>query len=152
MEAARSLGALTVGISCTPKSELALAADIAITPLPGPEILTGSTRLKAGTATKLVLNMLSTMVMVRLGYVYGNLMVNLQPTNQKLWERARRIVQEAAAVSSEEAARLLEEAGNDVKIAIVMSKRGVGREAAEQLLETAKGRVSAAVSAPDDTI
>ena len=88
---ARQLGALTVGLSCTPNSLVADASEIAITPVPGPEIITGSTRLRAGTATKLVLNMLSTGVMIRLGYVYGNLMVNVQPTNEKLTDRARRI-------------------------------------------------------------
>ena len=81
---ARRLGAVTVGISCTPDSELARAVDIAITPLVGPEVIAGSTRLKAGTAQKLVLNMLSTAVFIRLGYVYGNLMVNVQPKNAKL--------------------------------------------------------------------
>src|SRR5271156_5071056 len=89
---ARSLGALTVGLSCVPGSELSSAAEIAITPATGAEVLTGSTRMKAGTATKLVLNMLSTAVMVRAGYVYGNLMVNVQTTNAKLVDRAARIV------------------------------------------------------------
>jgi len=87
---ARRMGALTVGISCTPDSELARAVEIAITPLVGPEVVAGSTRMKAGTAQKLVLNMLSTGAFVRLGYVYGNLMVNVQPKNQKLRDRARR--------------------------------------------------------------
>jgi N-acetylmuramic acid 6-phosphate etherase len=87
---ARRMGALTAGISCTPDSELSREAEIAITPLPGPEVIAGSTRMKAGTATKLVLNMISTAVMIRLGYVYGNLMVNVQPTNEKLRDRARR--------------------------------------------------------------
>ncbi|HEY1948720.1 MAG TPA: N-acetylmuramic acid 6-phosphate etherase, partial [Bryobacteraceae bacterium] len=109
---ARELGALTIGLSCTPDSEVARAAEIAITPAPGPEVVTGSTRLRAGTATKLVLNMLSTGVMVRLGYVYGNLMVNVQPTNEKLVDRARRIIVKVAGVSYEEAARLLNAAGS----------------------------------------
>ena len=86
------LGALTIGLSCTTDSEVAAAAEIAITPAPGPEVITGSTRMRAGTATKLVLNMISTGVMIRLGYVYGNLMVNVQPTNEKLTDRARRII------------------------------------------------------------
>ena len=90
--AARQQGAVTVGISCTPDSQLARAVDIAITPLVGPEVIAGSTRMKAGTAQKLVLNMLSTGAFVRLGYVYGNLMVNVQPKNEKLVDRARRIV------------------------------------------------------------
>ncbi len=85
IEYARSLGALTIGLSCTPNSELAKTAEIAITPVPGPEVITGSTRMRAGTATKLVLNMLSTGVMIRMGYVYGNLMVNVQPTNANSW-------------------------------------------------------------------
>src|SRR5271156_6702418 len=89
---ARSLGALTIGLSCVPGSRLSAAAEIAITPVTGAEVLTGSTRMKAGTATKLVLNMLSTGVMVHTGYVYGNLMVNVQPTNAKLMDRAGRIV------------------------------------------------------------
>src|SRR5277367_298411 len=128
---ARSLGALTIGISCTPDSELSRAVEIAITPLCGPEVIAGSTRMKAGTATKLVLNMLSTAVMIGLGYVYGNLMVNVAPRNAKLEDRARRIVAESSAVSYERAGELLKEAGGNVKVAIVMAKRAVGREAAE---------------------
>lgn len=121
IEAARETGALTIGISCTPNSELAGVAAVAITPLVGPEVVTGSTRMKAGTATKLVLNMLSTAAMVRLGHVYGNLMVNVQPTNEKLRERARRIVSEAAGVDPDEAAAWLERAGNHVRTAIDMA-------------------------------
>jgi N-acetylmuramic acid 6-phosphate etherase len=105
---ARRLGAVTVGISCTPDSELARAATIAITPLVGPEVIAGSTRMKAGTAQKLVLNMLSTGAFIRLGYVYGNLMVNVQPKNAKLADRARRIVAQAAGVTYERAGELLE--------------------------------------------
>jgi N-acetylmuramic acid 6-phosphate etherase len=140
---ARRMGALTIGISCTPASELSIAAEIAITPLPGPEILTGSTRMKAGTVTKLVLNMLSTAAMIRLGYVYGNLMVNVQPTNAKLQDRARRIVAQAAGVTPEEAQRWLEAAGDSVRTAIVMARQGVDREEAERRLKAAGGRISA---------
>lgn len=146
MAKARELGAVTCGISCTPDSELSRAVDFPIEPAPGPEILTGSTRLRAGTATKLVLNMISTAVMVRLGYVYGNLMVNVQPTNRKLEERARRIIQSAAGVSYDRAAALLEEAGRSVRVAIVMEKRGVDRQEAERLLAAARGRISEALS------
>ena len=96
---AREVNALTCGISCVRDSELSRAVQYPIEPVPGPEILTGSTRLRAGTATKLVLNMISTAVMVKLGHVYGNLMVNVQPTNQKLEDRARRIIQEATGVT-----------------------------------------------------
>jgi N-acetylmuramic acid 6-phosphate etherase len=142
---ARSLGALTIGLSCTPHSELAQAADIAITPVPGPEVITGSTRMRAGTATKLVLNMLSTGIMVRLGYVYGNLMVNVQPTNEKLTDRARRIIAEIAGVSYHEAARLLTEAGS-VRTAVLMQKRQLSRQEAEQKLAAAKGRLRVALT------
>jgi len=142
---ARSLGAVTIGISCTPGSELARLAEIAITPLPGPEIIAGSTRLKAGTATKLVLNMISTAAMIRLGHVYGNLMVNVQPRNSKLLDRARRIIAGACGVDYQRAARLLEEAGGQVKVAILMAKLGLNREAAEARLRAAGGRVSEAL-------
>ena len=142
---ARSLGALTVGLSCTPNSEVSQACDIAITPTPGPEIITGSTRLRAGTATKLVLNMLSTGVMIRLGYVYGNLMVNVQPTNSKLTDRARRIVSQIAGVSYDEAARLLEESGS-VRTAIVMHKCQLDRREAEFRLARVGGRLRAALN------
>jgi len=141
---ARSLGALTIGLSCTPHSELATAAEIAITPLPGPEIITGSTRMRAGTATKLVLNMLSTGVMIKLGYVYGNLMVNVQPTNDKLTDRARRIIASLAGVSYDEAARLLDQAGS-VRTAILMHSKHCTRAEAEQYLAAAKGRLRLAL-------
>jgi N-acetylmuramic acid 6-phosphate etherase len=143
--AARRLGAVTAGISCTPDSELARSVDIAITPLAGPEIVAGSTRMKAGTATKLVLNMLSTAAMIRLGYVFGNLMVNVQPKNAKLTDRAKRIVARAAAVDYEEAGELLEAAGRSVRTAIVMARLGISREEAEQRLKAAAGRVSVAL-------
>ena len=120
---ARRLGAVTAGISCTPDSELARAVHIAITPLTGPEIVAGSTRMKAGTATKLILNMISTAVFIRLGYVYGNLMVNVQPKNSKLKDRARRIIAQAADVSPDVAGELLAAAGNNVRAAIEMGKK-----------------------------
>jgi N-acetylmuramic acid 6-phosphate etherase len=144
LEFAHALGALTVGLSCTPKSKAARAADIAITPLTGPEIIAGSTRMRAGTATKLVLNMLSTGVMIRLGYVYGNLMVNVQPTNEKLTDRARRIISAIAGVSYDEASRLLRAAGA-VRTAIVMHKRKLSRSEAEAELAAAKGRLRIAL-------
>jgi len=142
---ARKLGAATCGISCSPDSELSRAAEYPIEPVPGPEILTGSTRLRAGTATKLVLNMISTAVMVRMGYVYGNLMVNVQPSNAKLQDRACRIIQEATGVPAERAKGLLEEAGRSVRVAIVMEKRRVARNEAEQLLARARGRIREAL-------
>src|SRR6266851_553272 len=124
---ARRLGATTIGISCTPESELSAAVAIAIEPLPGAEIVAGSTRMKAGTATKLVLNMLTTGTFIRRGYVYGNLMVNVQPKNSKLRARALRIVATAAGVSEERAAELLAASGDNVRVAIVMQREGVDR-------------------------
>jgi N-acetylmuramic acid 6-phosphate etherase len=142
---AKRLGALTVGICCTPDAELSRAVDLAIAPLVGPEIVAGSTRMKAGTAQKLVLNMLSTATFIRLGYVYGNLMVNVQPKNEKLLDRARRIVAQAAGVSPERAAELLVESGMTVRTAIVMGKAGVARHQAERLLAASRGRVRQAL-------
>ena len=143
--AARKIGALTAGISCTPDSELSRAVEFPMEPKPGPEILTGSTRLRAGTATKMVLNMISTGVMIRLGYVYGNLMVNVQPTNNKLEDRARRIIQKAADVTEQRAAELLEASGRSVRTAIVMGKKRVSREQAESLLRSARGKLREAL-------
>jgi N-acetylmuramic acid 6-phosphate etherase len=143
--AAREAGAVTIGVSCTPDSELAKAVEIPITPLPGPEILAGSTRLKAGTATKLVLNMLSTAAMIRLGYVFGNLMVNVQPRNSKLEDRATRIIAQATGVDYDIARALLKQAGSDVKTAIVMARLGIPKEDAERRLREAGGRVSRAL-------
>jgi N-acetylmuramic acid 6-phosphate etherase len=143
--AARGTGALTVGICCTPDSELASAVDIAITPLTGPEVLAGSTRMKAGTATKLVLNMISTAVMIRLGHVYGNLMVNVQPRNAKLEDRARRIIAQCAEVSYERAGELLKAAAGDVKTAILMSRQSIEKAAALAKLRAAGGRLSEAL-------
>ncbi len=144
LEFARSLGALTIGLSCAPGSQVSSACDIAITPAPGPEVITGSTRMRAGTATKLVLNMLSTGVMIRLGYVYGNLMVNVQPSNEKLTDRARRIIADIAEVSYEDASKLLDESGS-VRVAILMHKRKLSRDAARTTLEQAGGNLRKAL-------
>ena len=145
VEYAKGLGALTVGLSCVPGSALAQAAEIAITPATGPEVLTGSTRMKGGTATKLVLNMLSTGVMVRTGATFGNLMVNVRPTNAKLVDRAERIIAAAVGCDAEMAARLLVESGKDVKVAIAMGRLGLGREAAEKVLQATGGRLRTAL-------
>jgi N-acetylmuramic acid 6-phosphate etherase len=142
---ANRLGAVTLGISCSPDSALARESQIAITPLPGPEVIAGSTRLKAGTATKLVLNMLTTGAFIRLGYVYGNLMVNVQPKNSKLLDRAQRIISSAAGVSYEEAGELLAAAGRDVKTAIVMQRSCCSREEAQSRLISARGRIRPAL-------
>ena len=143
---AKKLGAMTIGICCTPDAALSQAVDIAIAPLVGPEIVAGSTRMKSGTAQKLVLNMLSTGTFIRLGYVYGNLMVNVQPKNEKLVDRARRIIVQATGVSAERAAELLDAGGNCVRTAIVMGSAGVGREEAERRLEVAGGRIRRALA------
>lgn len=145
IEAANELGALTIGISCTPDSELSQRAQIAISCLVGPEVVAGSTRMKAGTATKLVLNMISTAVMIRLGHVFGNLMVNVQPRNSKLRDRATRIVAESAALGYKRAAELLVEAGDCVPVAIVMARLSLDRGAAEARLTRAGGRISEAL-------
>jgi N-acetylmuramic acid 6-phosphate etherase len=142
---ARNLGATTIGITCNDGAELSALVDIPIVPLVGPEILTGSTRLKSGTAQKLVLNMLSTAAMIRLGHVYRNLMVNLQLKNEKLRDRARRIVAQATGVPPDRAAQALADAGNDVRSAIVMLKRGVPLDQARSLLHQAGNRVGAAL-------
>ncbi len=142
---ARKLGTITVGISANPDSELARAADIAITPVTGPEVVAGSTRMKAGTAQKLVLNMLTTAAFIRMGYVYGNLMVNVQAKNAKLVDRARRIVSQATGLDSQAAADLLTSANESVPVAIVMAKTGLSSQDAAQRLADAGGRISQAL-------
>jgi N-acetylmuramic acid 6-phosphate etherase len=145
MEQAKKLGLLTISLTCVANSKMAAIADIAIAPVTGPEVVTGSTRLKAGTATKLVLNMLSTGVMIRTGAVYGNLMVNVQPTNEKLVDRAQRIIAEATGVDRATAAKLLEEAGS-VKVAIAIQKLSLNRVAAEAKLKAANGSLARALA------
>jgi len=137
---ARGLGALTIGLACVPGSPVAAAAELAVTPDTGPEVVTGSTRMKAGTATKLVLNMISTAVFVRLGYVYGNLMVNAQPTNSKLADRAARIVSTITGLTANAAQELLAQAGS-VKTAVVMHRLGMSRAEADGRLAKVHGRL-----------
>jgi len=145
VEEARRRGAAVVGFSNVPRSPLAAIADIAITPAVGPEVLSGSTRMKAGTSQKLVLNMISTTAMVRLGKVYTNLMVDMSPSNQKLAARARRMVAQATGLSPEESARLLDWAGGSAKVAIVMALRDVHRAEAEARLARSGGHVRTAI-------
>lgn len=142
---ARSLGAATGGISCVPGAELSSVVEHPIEVPAGPEILAGSTRLRAGTATKLVLNMISTAVMMKLGYTYRGLMINVQPTNRKLEDRARRIIAEITGVPMDRAVDLLNQAGRRVPTAVVMEKRGVSRAEAEKLLSEARGRLDVAL-------
>ncbi len=141
MRHARAAGGLTAGISCAPDAELSRNVDIPIEAVCGPEVITGSTRLKSGTATKLVLNMISSGVMIRLGLVYSNLMINVQPTNAKLLDRAQRILMTILGCERECAATLLESAGRSVRTALVMGKLGLPREQAEHRLAAAGGRV-----------
>jgi N-acetylmuramic acid 6-phosphate etherase len=149
VEYARKLGAKTIALSCNPDSPLEHAAEFAIVVETGPEVVSGSTRMKAGTAEKLVLNMLSTGAMVKLGYVYGNLMVNLHQKNTKLTERAVTIVARALDTDREEARKILQRAGRDVPVAIVMAKAAVSRKAAQTLLSDAKGHVRRAIAAAE---
>jgi N-acetylmuramic acid 6-phosphate etherase len=135
IERAREIGAATGIVACSPPPpDLVEKVNVAMIPIVGPEVVTGSTRMKAGTATKLVLNMITTGAMIRLGKTYGNLMVDLKATNNKLVDRSQRIVMEVCGVSREEAKELLTRADRSVKLAIVMKKRGVSRDEAERLL------------------
>src|SRR5690606_18232864 len=144
---ARAAGALTVGVSCNPASPLGAAAEHAVEVDTGPELIAGSTRLKAGTAQKLVLNMISTVTMVRLGKTYGNLMVDLRSTNEKLRARSRRIVEMATGAGEEAVDGALAETGGDVKAAILTLLGGVGAEEAARLIAESGGRLRDAVDA-----
>ena len=146
VEYARKAGAKTIALACNPDSPLEKAAELAIVVETGPEVVSGSTRMKAGTAEKLVLNMLSTGAMVKLGYVYGNLMVNLHQKNTKLTERAVTIVARALGIGREKAREALQRAGRDVPIAIVMAKAGVSRAKADQALKDSRGHVRRAIA------
>ncbi len=143
---AKSEGAKTMSIACNSGSPLERAADIAIVVNVGPEVVSGSSRMKAGTAQKLVLNMLSTGAMARLGYVYGNLMVNVHLKNKKLVERGIGVLQEAAGVNRKSAERALKAAGNQVPIAMIMLGHNIPRTAAVKRLESAKGNVRKALA------
>lgn len=139
VEFARESGALSIGIACNDPSPLLEASDIAIAAPVGPEVIAGSTRLKAGTAQKLILNMLSTMTMIRLGKVFDNRMIDVQVTNEKLARRALMLTMEILEVDSATASQLLVDARQNVKTAIVMARRGVGYEKAQELLENSDG-------------
>jgi len=142
---ARQLGAFTVGLTCVPKSPITHAAEVSIVPVVGPEIVTGSSRLKAGTAQKMVLNMISTATMVRLGYVSGNRMSNLQAKNSKLRDRALRILMQETAFDSGRAASLFQESENNLSVALVMAKANASRDEAAEALSATKGKVEDAV-------
>ena len=142
----RELGAKTIFLSCVQPVPTEPPVDVVIRPLTGPEVLTGSTRLKAGTATKLVLNQITTLAMVRLGKCYENLMVDLRATNQKLWDRGARIVATLTGVGRDDAMNLLRQADGRVKVAVVMHRKQVDAGEALRLLETSGGSLRAAVS------
>jgi N-acetylmuramic acid 6-phosphate etherase len=143
LDYARSHRAATVAITSSPGSPITRAARIAIVTETGPEVLAGSTRMKAALAQKMVLHMISTAVMVRLGHVYKNYMVGVRPTNRKLVVRAVNILVELAGVDEDAAAKALRQSGNNVKVALVMLRRGVGRKAAEALLRRHGGNLRA---------
>jgi N-acetylmuramic acid 6-phosphate etherase len=145
LDYARSQGAYTIGLTCNRDALMSSRADLMISVVVGPEVLSGSTRLKAGTATKMVLNMLSTGAMVLLGKTYGNLMVDLRATNSKLTERARRIVCALTSLSAEDATNLLDQCGGEVKTAIVSHRLGKSPEEARILLLDAQGHLRRAL-------
>lgn len=143
---ARSLGAFTVGLTCNEESELQPWADIVIAPIVGPEVISGSTRLKAGTATKMVLNILTTTTMVLLGKTYGNWMVDLRATNAKLKSRSIRIVSAIAGLDAQQAAEQLEQCDGEVKTSIVSACKKISPEIARELLKQAHGKLRDALS------
>lgn len=142
---ARELGAAVIAVTCCPGSEVDQMADIGIAPTPGPEVITGSTRMKSGTAQKMVLNMLSTGTMIKLGKVYGNLMVDVKPSNEKLIRRCVTIVREAVGCEEDQAVSALEACGYRPKVAIVMLLKKIDAGQARELLEQAQGRIARVV-------
>jgi N-acetylmuramic acid 6-phosphate etherase len=145
LEYARQRGALTIGLSCNADAELNASCDISITPVVGPEVLSGSTRMKAGTATKMVLNMLSTVAMIRQGKTYGNLMVDLRATNSKLNDRAIRIVREATGLAHDAAAKILLDCQGEVKTAIVAAQLESNSDEARLILAQNGGHLRKAL-------
>lgn len=145
VEYARRIGALTIAITCAPESAITKAAEIPIAPLVGPEVIAGSTRLKAGTAQKLILNMISTATMIRLGYVTGNRMTNMQTRNVKLRARAIRILQSESGLDEQQAETSLDEANGNLPVALVMSQTGRSRAEAVQALQAARGVIAVAI-------
>jgi N-acetylmuramic acid 6-phosphate etherase len=145
LDYARSQGAYTIGLTCNRDALLSAHVDLSIIPVVGPEVLSGSTRMKAGTATKMVLNMLSTGAMVMMGKTYGNLMVDMQATNEKLVERAKRIVCHISGVSSDEAVELLKKCGGELKTAIVVQRLGLSPDGARTKLLEARGHLREAL-------
>jgi len=146
MRYAKSIGAKVLSITCNPGSKMAVLADVSIAPVPGPEVVTGSTRMKSGTAQKLVLNMITTASMIKLGYVYSNLMIHVQMKNEKLQERGRRIIMSATGTDYSTANRALKQAQCDIKTAIVMLKRKITRREGQRRLEQSRQNLRAALA------
>jgi len=146
LEFAKSKGAATAAVVCVEDSPMSKAADITVYTAVGPEVVTGSTRMKAGTAQKLVLNMISTATMIKLGMTYSNWMINVSMTNRKLRERGTHILQEIMGVKADEAARLVEASGADLKVAVVMGATGCTRQEAETRLAEANGHLRTVIS------
>ncbi len=142
LDYAKKVGAATVAVACVKNSLIGQHAEIAIEAVTGPEVVTGSTRMKAGTAQKMILNMISTGIMIHQGKVYENVMIDVLPTNEKLVERAKRIISTVTGISKEQASRVLKEADKDVGLAIVMAKTKMNKEQAETLLAENHGNVS----------
>lgn len=145
IEKAREIGAKTIYVTCTPREEMNIKVDVAICPVVGPEVIMGSTRMKSGTAQKLVLNMITTTSMIRLGKVYGNMMVDLQMTSKKLEERSKRTVMLVTGVDYDKAAEVLHVAGGHVKTALIMILKNVDKETAQERLKAANGFVRGAL-------
>jgi N-acetylmuramic acid 6-phosphate etherase len=142
---ARELGCFTACIVCNPDSKITQEAEVALVPVVGPEPITGSTRMKAGTAQKMILNMISTIAMIRLGYVHGNRMTNMKASNEKLHDRAVRILMDEVGLGEAQATQLMQEAGGDLRVALVMSKASTDRRSAEHSLKEVMDVVEKAV-------
>ncbi len=147
LEYANTLGCHTIAVTCNADSDMAKVAEVSIAPVVGPEVISGSTRMKAGTSQKMILNMISTGVMIRSGKVYGNYMVNVQPTNEKLVKRSINMIKVINEITEEEASRLFEESGRSVAIATIMHKTGVSKEAAEKAFAQHDGMIRDTIKA-----
>ena len=143
---ARELGCFTAAIVCNPESKITETAEIAIVPVVGPEAITGSTRMKAGTAQKLILNMISTIAMIRLGYVCGNRMTNMKASNEKLQDRAARILMDETGIERSAAEKLMEDAGGDLRVALVMQETGLDRDKSVEILKQSDFSIKDAIA------
>lgn len=152
LEYANTLGAITVGVTCNPESEISKVASISIAPVVGAEAVTGSTRMKSGTAQKMVLNMLSTGAMIKTGKVYGNLMVDVKATNKKLVERTKRIVMQATGVNRDKAEKVLEETNFDVKLSIFIIESSLDKIKAKEILDKNNGYIVKAIKEVNNKI